>query len=70
MPANNLHSLIVSQLAAENPDICLVDTHPHLDGEHEKFIDVIHLTGEGDRQLAENMFAGIRQTLEHDLAAP
>jgi lysophospholipase L1-like esterase len=70
MPANNIHSLIVSQLAAENPDICLVDTHPHLDGEHEKFIDVIHLTGEGDRQLAENMFAGIRQTLEHDLAAP
>jgi lysophospholipase L1-like esterase len=70
IPANKIHSLIVSQLAAENPEVCLVDTHSHLDGEHEKFIDLIHFTGEGDRQLAENMFAGIRQTLERDLAAP
>jgi hypothetical protein len=44
-----------------------VDTHPHLDGEHEKFIDIIHLTGDGNRQLAENVFAGIRGVLEKDL---
>jgi lysophospholipase L1-like esterase len=68
IPANAAHSLIVSQLAAEYPEVCFVDTHPHLDGEHEKFIDLIHFTGEGDRQLAENMFAGIRQILEQDLA--
>ena len=70
MPANVVHSLIVSQLAAEHPEVCFVDTHPHLDGEHEKFIDLIHLTGEGDRQLAENIFAGIRPTLQQDLATP
>ncbi|MGO8700646.1 MAG: hypothetical protein ACLQVY_23395 [Limisphaerales bacterium] len=40
----------------------------HLDGDHEKFIDIIHLTNEGRRQLAENIFAGIRETLERDLA--
>jgi lysophospholipase L1-like esterase len=68
--ANAVHSLIVSQLAAEHPEVCFVDTHPHLDGDHEKFIDVIHLTDEGRRQLAENIFAGIRHTLEQDLAQP
>jgi hypothetical protein len=66
--ANTIHSLLVSQLAAEHPEICLVDAHPHLDGDHEKFIDIIHLTNEGRRQLAENIFAGIRETLERDLA--
>jgi lysophospholipase L1-like esterase len=70
MPANMVHSLIVRKLAAEHPEVCFIDTHPHLDGEHEKFIDLIHLTGEGNRQLAENIFAGIRKTLEQDLAAP
>jgi lysophospholipase L1-like esterase len=70
MLANAVHSLIVKQLAAEHPEVCFVDTHPHLDGENEKFIDLIHFTGEGDRQLAENMFAGIRQTLQQDIGAP
>ena len=66
--ANAVHSLIVSQLAAENPEVIFVDTHPHLDGEHEKFIDLIHLDADGEQQLAENMFEGIRSTLEKDLA--
>jgi lysophospholipase L1-like esterase len=68
--ANAIHSLIVRQLAAEHPEICFVDTHPHLDGEHEKFIDLIHFTGEGDRQLATNIFNGIRDILPRDLATP
>jgi lysophospholipase L1-like esterase len=66
--ANAVHSLIVSQLAAENPEVIFVDTHPHLDGEHEKFIDLIHLDADGEQQMAENMFEGIRATLEKDLA--
>jgi lysophospholipase L1-like esterase len=70
MRANAVHSLIVSQLAAEHPEVCFVDTHPHLDGEHEKFIDLIHFTGEGDRQLATNIFTGIRDILQQDLARP
>ncbi|HZM04572.1 MAG TPA: GDSL-type esterase/lipase family protein [Candidatus Saccharimonadales bacterium] len=65
--ANAVHSLIVSQLAAEHPEVCFVDTHPHLDGDHEKFIDLIHFTGAGDRQLAENIFTAIRSVLEHDV---
>jgi lysophospholipase L1-like esterase len=70
MRANAVHSLIVSQLAAEHPDVIFIDTHPHLDGEHEKFIDLIHLTAEGEQQLAENMFAGISNVLKQDLAPP
>ena len=70
MRANAVHSLIVSQLAAEHPEVIFVDTHPHLDGEHEKFIDLIHLSAEGERQLAENMFLGISNTLQQVLAPP
>jgi lysophospholipase L1-like esterase len=65
--ANPIHSLIVAQLAAQHPEVCLMDTHPHLDGEHEKFIDTVHLTQEGRRQLAENIFAGIRKILVEDV---
>lgn len=66
--ANMAHSLLVGQLAQQQRDICFVDTHPHLDGAHENFIDLIHLTQEGRQQLAENVFAGIRKVLEEDLS--
>ncbi len=65
--ANRVHSLILQRLAAQHPEVCLIDTRPHLDGEHEKFVDLIHFTQEGRRQLAENIFAGIRKTLENDI---
>jgi lysophospholipase L1-like esterase len=65
--ANEIHSAIVAQLAAQCPEVCLIDAHAHLDGEHQKFIDLIHLTQEGRRQLAENVFTGIREVLEEDL---
>ena len=65
--ANAVHSQIVRELAARNPEVCFVDTHPHLDGEHENFIDVIHFSPEGERQLAENVFAGISNVLQADL---
>jgi lysophospholipase L1-like esterase len=65
--ANEEHSLLVHELAAENPQVTLVDTHPRLDGENEKFIDVVHLTQKGRQQLAENIFAGIRDVLKKDL---
>ena len=66
--ANRLHSALVLDIVRQNPDGWLVDTHPHLDGEHEKFIDLVHLTQEGRQQLAESIFAGIKPILEKDLA--
>jgi lysophospholipase L1-like esterase len=65
--ANLIHSQILQQLASQHPEVCLIDTHPHLDGEHEKFTDLMHFTQEGRRQLAENIFAGIRKTIENDI---
>ena len=47
-----------------------MDTHPNLDGDHDKFIDLMHFTQAGRQQLAETMFAGIRDLLDGDLAAP
>ncbi|HUD84424.1 MAG TPA: SGNH/GDSL hydrolase family protein, partial [Candidatus Saccharimonadales bacterium] len=64
---NAIHSEIVRQLAEQNPGVCFVDTHPGLDGDHSKFIDIVHFTQEGRRRLAANIFAGIRQRLEEDL---
>jgi lysophospholipase L1-like esterase len=68
--ANEAHSLLVQDLAQLHPQVCLVDTHPHLDGENEEFIDLVHFTQAGRRQLAENIFAGIHTVLAKALASP
>jgi len=65
--ANRVHSTIVQSLAEQHPEVCFVDTHPQLDGEHDKFIDLVHFAPAGDRQLAENMFRALRPVLEADL---
>ena len=64
-----LHSRLVEQIAQQHPGICLVDTHPHLDGEHERFVDLVHLTQEGRQQLAETFYAAIKPILEQDVSA-
>jgi lysophospholipase L1-like esterase len=67
--ANEVHSAMVRRLGEEYPDVTCVDTHPGLDGKHDKFIDLVHFTQAGRRQLAENIFAGITNLLERDLSA-
>ncbi len=64
---NDAHSQLVEQLARDYPDISFVNTHPNLDGEEEKYLDLVHFCHAGDQQLAENFFAGIRKVLEEDL---
>ena len=68
--ANQIHSTIVQQLAQQHPQAHFVDTHPNLDGDNDKFIDIMHFTQAGRQQLAETIFAGIRDLLKVDLAAP
>jgi lysophospholipase L1-like esterase len=68
--ANMLHAQLVGQIAQQHPEVCFADTHPHLDGEHERFVDLVHLTQEGRQQLAETFFAAIRPILEQDLPQP
>ena len=66
--ANMAHSLLVEQMTQQDPRICFVDTHPHLDGANENFIDLAHLTQDGRQQLAENIFVSIRRVLDEDLS--
>jgi lysophospholipase L1-like esterase len=66
--ANTAHSLLVEQMAQKYPGLVLVDTHPLLDGYHEKFIDLMHFTQAGREQLAESMFAGIKEILSEELS--
>jgi lysophospholipase L1-like esterase len=68
--ANAVHSLILEELARKYPWVCFVNTQPHLDGEHGKFTDLLHFTPAGNEQLAENIFNGIRKTLQESLAEP
>jgi lysophospholipase L1-like esterase len=65
--ANVLHANMIRQLVNENPDLDLVDTQPSLDGYHDKFIDLMHLTQEGRQEVAEAFFAGIKKTLQECL---
>ena len=65
--ANEAHSTLVRELARRNPSVLFIDTRPGLDGRHEKFIDVMHFTQEGRRQLAETMFTSLCPVLEEDL---
>jgi lysophospholipase L1-like esterase len=67
MQANIAHSELVHQLAAKYPDVIPIDMHTGLDGEHEKFLDLVHLTQDGREQAAENVFAAIKKVLEVDL---
>ena len=65
--ANSAHTTMLEQLTASNPEVKLVNTNPKLDGHHELFIDVAHMTKEGRTQLAENFYAGLREILVSDL---
>ncbi len=65
--ANGIHSDIVRTLAGMNPSVTLVDTRSALDGKFDDFIDLMHFSPEGERVMADAMFAGIRSVLEADL---
>jgi lysophospholipase L1-like esterase len=66
--ANELHSRIVEALSRQHPGVIFVDTHPRLDGQHGKFIDLVHFTQEGRNDLAATIFLAVETVLERDLA--
>ena len=65
--ANTVHSTMVAELVRLHPEVFFINTHSNLDGNHDKFIDLIHFAEAGRQQLAESVFAGIRQILEYEL---
>ena len=68
IPANAAQTEILQQLAREYPESCFVDTHPGLDGVHNNFLDLVHFSPAGERQMAENLFAALRPILEQALS--
>ena len=61
--ANSVHTLIVRELARLHPETHYVETHGNLDGDADKFLDLIHLRQPGRQQLAEHVFAGVSNVL-------
>lgn len=68
--ANAAHAQIVRELVRQNPEVRLVETQPALDGKYDYFMDLVHFTPEGEQQMAEAVFAGIKETLLRELAKP
>jgi lysophospholipase L1-like esterase len=64
--ANALHAKLVNQLGESN-QLILIDTRPALDGQHEKFIDLVHLTQAGRQSLAEAIYRAIEAPLRNSI---
>lgn len=67
LKVNAAHTELVELLGRSYPGVSIADTHARLNGVHENFLDLVHLSPQGDTQLAENMFTAIRTLLEQDL---
>jgi len=65
---NEMHSALVEAMGRRHPEVIIVDTHPQLDGESDKFTDLLHFDPAGDRQLAANVFGSISNLLSKELA--
>lgn len=65
--ANDVHSTIVRRLCQENPDVQLVETRAYLDGKNDYFIDLVHLSPEGEPRMAETMFMQLEEFLRRAL---
>lgn len=65
--ANVLHTAMLRILANANPEILLINTHPRLDGKCENFLDLVHFSPEGDREMAEAVFEAIKDELQREV---
>jgi lysophospholipase L1-like esterase len=68
--ANEAHSSLLQELQREHPHIVRIDTGPALDGQHEHYIDLVHLTQEGRERLAESIFNDLAPLLRKQLSPP
>jgi lysophospholipase L1-like esterase len=65
--ANEEFAFMLRKLVRQNPGIGFVDAQAGIDGHDGLYLDLMHLTGEGDRLLARNFFDGLREMLETEL---
>jgi lysophospholipase L1-like esterase len=61
--ANQANNELVRRFALSHPEVLYVDSTPGLEGQHEKFIDLVHLTQAGRNHIAEAFYAVIAPVL-------
>ena len=61
--ANRLQRILLEELSRQNDDVAVINTAEGLDGRHELFFDLIHLTQEGKDKLAGNVFEELKRIL-------
>ena len=61
--ATRVHNALIESMAGEWEHVHYVDVSSGLDGEHAKFIDLVHFTQGGRDQLAENLYRGLEPLL-------
>ena len=62
--ANRLQNDLLKELGRQNEDVAVINTADGLDGRHELFFDLIHLTQEGKDKLAENVLKELKPILK------
>jgi lysophospholipase L1-like esterase len=67
--ANLCHNELIRSLVRAHPEIVFADTQPGLDGCHENFIDLVHLTQAGRNKIAEAFYSAILPVLQKELGA-
>jgi hypothetical protein len=61
--ANRVHNRLIRTLAEQHEGVWFVDLSDGLDGAHEHYIDLVHLTQPGRERLAQNLHAGLEGLL-------
>ena len=65
--ANRINSIIVEEIS-KNSSGLFVDTHSNLNGAYEDcFLDLVHLTHQGKKIIADNIYNGIKPIIEKDI---
>jgi lysophospholipase L1-like esterase len=65
--ANQAHSRLLREFQEHHEQVLVIDTQPDLNGRHEHFIDLVHLTQEGRQRLARSIFDGLKPILREEL---
>jgi lysophospholipase L1-like esterase len=68
--ANEAHSKLLRKLQSEHPQVLLIDIGSVLNGRHDHYIDLVHLTQEGRERIAETLFDRLSPLLRAELAEP
>lgn len=62
--ANRIHTELIETLARQNAGVSYIDASDGIDGVHEQFIDLVHLTESGRERLARNLLPEVLRAID------